>query len=63
MSRQVDLDLESYRGTFHELAFKKDDEGVEPLREWKTVSSFWPDQSADRQPRLQIFVKLPSYRE
>jgi len=60
---QVDVDLESHRGTFHEFAFKKDDEGVELLKEWNTVSSFWPDQSANRQPRLQIFVKLPSYSE
>ena len=60
---QVDVDLESYCGTFRELTFKKSDEGVERLKEWETVSSFWPDQSSDRPPKLRVFVKLPSYSE
>lgn len=59
---QVDVDLESNRGTFNRLAFKEDDEGVERLREWKTVSSFWPDGPTGP-PRLHIFVTLPSYGE
>ena len=62
MVYQVDVDLEPHNDeSLSKLAIQKDDEGVEKLKDWKTISYFWPDQPAIG--RLHVFIKLPSSGE
>ena len=57
MLYQVDLDLKSHdEDSVSKLAITVDDEGVEKLIDWKTVSDFWPNQPPF--DRLDIFIKL-----
>jgi hypothetical protein len=62
MLYQVDVDLKSQDDdSLRELVFKTDDEGVKILKDWKTVSDFWPDQPAF--DRLHVFITLPLFGE